>query len=155
MGMSFSVAKPLKLPASLVNIFNNLKIYGHIKKIPEYGCLDKWNKQGVLLLNTALTTIMNKKLAHAKEWEFFTDAIIKKISDECDYIVFLLWGSFAYKKIELIDLEKHNCIITSHPSPLSYNKKMNIFPAFKDSDIFGNTNKYLIKHNKKPINWKL
>lgn len=150
-GLSFSVPIGFEIPSSLKNIYNNLKKYGHIKKIPSHGCLDYWAYQGCLMLNTALTVIDGQKNCHSSEWKWFTDKIIEEISNKCNNIVFVLWGGEAYKKIDLIDLDKHKVIISSHPSGLSANKEFKSYPAFVDQDHFGLINSYL----KETIDWNI
>jgi len=150
-GLSFSVPVDFEIPSSLKNIYNNLLKYGHIKKIPDNGCLDFWAFQGCLMLNTSLTVIDGQKNCHQNEWKWFTDKLIEFISNKCKDIVFVLWGGEAYKKIELIDLDKHNVIISSHPSGLSANKEFKSYPAFVNQDHFGMINSYL----KEQIIWNL
>jgi uracil-DNA glycosylase len=142
-GLSFSVPLDVEIPSSLQNIYKNLLKYGHIKKIPKHGCLDFWAYQGCLMLNTSLTVIDGQKNCHSNEWKWFTDKIIEEISNKLNNIVFVLWGGEAYKKIELIDLDKHNVIISSHPSGLSCNKPFQSYPSFNNCDCFGEINKYL------------
>lgn len=150
-GLSFSVPTGFEIPSSLKNIYNNLKKYGHIKKIPENGYLDYWAYQGCLMLNTSLTVIDGQKNCHSNEWKWFTDKIIEELSNKLNNIVFVLWGGEAYKKIDLIDLDKHKVIISSHPSGLSANKEFKSYPAFVDQDHFGLINSHL----KEPIDWNL
>ena len=150
-GLSFSVPIGFEIPSSLKNIYNNLKKYGHIKKIPNHGCLDYWAFQGCLMLNASLTVIDGEKNCHALEWKWFTDKIIEEISNKCNKVVFVLWGGEAYKKIDLIDLDKHKVVISSHPSGLSANKEFKSYPAFVNQDHFGSINSY-IDH---PIDWTL
>lgn len=155
MGLSFSVPIGIKIPSSLINIYNNLKKYNHIEKIPNHGNLQFWDIQGCLMLNTSLTVRNNDPNSHNIYWNKFTDEIIKKISDECENIVFLLWGNPAYKKINLIDIENHKVIVCSHPSGLSFKKSLKQFPSFYDSNHFQETNDYLQEHNKREIIWKI
>jgi uracil-DNA glycosylase len=150
-GLSFSVPIGFEIPSSLKNIYNNLLKYGHIKEMPDNGCLDYWAYQGCLMLNTSLTVIDGEKNCHSNEWRWFTDKIIEEISNKLTNIVFVLWGGEAYKKIELIDLDKHKAIISSHPSGLSANKEFKSYPAFVDQDHFGLINSYL----EYPIDWNL
>ena len=150
-GLSFSVPLEMEIPSSLHNIYKNLLKYNHIKKIPNHGCLDFWAYQGCLMLNTALSVIDGKKNCHSNEWKWFTDKLIEYISDNCENVVFVLWGGEAYKKIELIDLDKHNVIISSHPSGLSANKEFKSYPAFVNQDHFGMINSYL----KEKIIWNI
>ena len=148
-GLSFSVPNGVKIPPSLRNIFKELqRDLNH----PTYsdGNLDSWARQGVLLLNSTLSVREKNAGSHQKlGWEQFTDSVIKKISDKREGIVFLLWGAFAQKKLELIDLKKHHILSTSHPSPLS------AFRGFLGCNHFSKTNKILLKNNQNPINWKI
>jgi len=127
--------------------------FGVIKKKPKSGNLWLWAVQGCLMLNTILTVEDGKKEAHAKLWEWFTDYVIQYISMYMKNIVFLLWGSYAYKKINLIDQDKHHVIISSHPSGLSANKPFQQYPAFMHQDHFGKTNEFLKNIGKEPIVW--
>lgn len=149
MGLSFSVPKGVKPPPSLVNIFKELHADVGLP-IPKTGDLTPWAKQGVLLLNAALTVRANEANSHAKiGWHTFTDAVIKKISDEKQGIVFLLWGSFAKEKQVLIDETKHHVLKANHPSPFSADK------GFLGCKHFSKTNEYLIKEGKDPVDWHL
>lgn len=150
-GLSFSVPINFEIPSSLKNIYMNLKKYNHIKSIPNHGCLDYWAYQGCLMLNSALTVVDGQKNCHAVEWKWFTDRIIEEISNCCNKVVFVLWGGEAYKKIDFIDLDKHNVIISSHPSGLSANKEFKSYPAFVNQNHFGLINSYLLN----PIDWCL
>ena len=155
MGLSFSVPKIIPIPSSLQNIYKNALNFKNFYKYPEHGNLEFWAYQGVFMLNTALTVQEGCKLSHAKSWEKFSDLLIKYISDNCDNVVFVLWGSYALSKKELIDENKHDFIISSHPSGLSCNKKLGIYPEFNNLDQFGQINKYLKKNKKKEIIWQI
>ena len=121
-GLSFSVRDGIAHPPSLVNIFREIEEDLKLP-YPESGNLSRWAEQGVLLLNATLTVRANTAGSHQGQgWETFTDAVIKSISDNCQHIVFLLWGSFAKKKIALIDTQKHCVLSCVHPSPLSANR---------------------------------
>jgi len=121
-GLCFSVKDTIKHPPSLINIFKEIEqdlgiVY------PKSGNLERWAKQGVLLLNATLTVRAKQAGSHQnKGWEHFTDAVISTISNECEGIVFLLWGGFAKKKSKLIDSSKHHILTSGHPSPLSANR---------------------------------
>ena len=117
-GLCFSVKDGIKHPPSLKNIFK--EITTDINKVyPESGNLEKWAKQGVLLLNATLTVRAHEAGSHQKKgWETFTDAIIKQISDEKENVVFLLWGKFAESKMNLINKDNHRIFTAPHPSPL-------------------------------------
>ena len=155
MGMSFSVPVGIKIPSSLKNIYKNLIQYKHILDTPKHGNLESWTYQGVLMINTALTVQHGCPNSQAKYWTWLTDKLIEYISDNTENTVFILWGSPAYNKRALVNNKKHLVIASSHPSGLSYSKKMKDKPAFKDQDHFKLTNNYLIKHSKEPIVWDL
>ncbi len=145
-GLCFSVPQGIKPPPSLVNIFKELKTDLGITP-PNHGSLVKWAQQGVLLLNASLTVNAGEANSHAKcGWQTFTDAVIKKISDDKEGIVFLLWGNFARAKKVLIDTNKHFVLEAAHPSPLSGG-------AFFGSRHFSQTNDILKKQGKEPIDW--
>jgi uracil-DNA glycosylase len=149
-GLSFSVPNGIKPPPSLVNIFKEIKSDIGIDMPLGYGNLSKWATQGVLLLNAALTVRAGDPFSHAKYgWADFTDAVIKKISDEKQDVVFLLWGKFAQDKQNLIDETKHFVLKAAHPSPFSADK------GFFGCKHFSKTNELLMKTNKEPIDWKL
>ena len=118
--------------------------------ITNYGNLEKWAHQGVLLLNTILT-VREKEAGSHKDigWEDFTDSVISKLSLQKNGLVFLLWGAFAKKKSSLINTKKHYLLKTTHPSPFS------AYKGFLGCKHFSKTNNILIKNNQKPINWKL
>ena len=148
-GLCFSVPSGIKIPPSLRNIFKELQRDLNYP-ISSNGNLYSWAKQGVLMLNSSLT--VREKIAGSHQklgWELFTDSVIKKISAKKEGIIFLLWGAFAQKKLELIDQEKHHILITSHPSPLS------AYRGFLGCNHFSKTNKLLLKNKQQPINWKL
>ena len=146
-GLCFSVSDGVALPPSLKNIFKEIKSdLG--KDLPPTGNLERWAKQGVLLLNATLTVRANTAGSHQKRgWEEFTDAVIRCISEQKENIVFILWGAYAQKKGEIIDSSKHFVIKSAHPSPFS------AASGFFGSKPFSKTNEYLIKNGKKPIDW--
>jgi uracil-DNA glycosylase len=147
-GLCFSVPQGIKPPPSLVNIFKEIKTDVGIAP-PNHGNLEKWARQGVLLLNASLTVNAGEANSHAAcGWHTFTDAVIKKISDEKQGIVFLLWGNFAKAKKNLIDTSKHFVLEAAHPSPLSGG-------AFFGCRHFSKTNDILAKQGKAPIDWSL
>lgn len=149
-GLSFSVPKGVPLPPSLRNIFKELKNDIPHFENPSHGDLTSWAKQGVLLLNATLTVRAHQAGSHQKKgWEEFTDAIIRYISEECEHVVFLLWGGYAQKKSSLIDENKHLILFSAHPSPLS------AYRGFFGCRHFSRTNHYLSLHHKTPINWSL
>lgn len=148
-GLSFSVKEGIPHPPSLVNIFKEIQ-EDLMLPYPESGNLSRWATQGVLLLNATLTVRANKAGSHqGKGWETFTDAVIKTISDNCQHIVFLLWGSYAKKKINLIDTQKHYVLTSGHPSPLSANRGY-----WFGNKHFSKTNEYLSTVGKPTIDWK-
>ncbi|ASU35319.1 uracil-DNA glycosylase [Mucilaginibacter xinganensis] len=149
-GLSFSVQKGITIPPSLRNIYKELStdIPGFIT--PSHGDLTEWAKQGVLLLNASLTVRSGTPGSHQKRgWETFTDTVIKKISDEKEGIIFILWGAFAQAKAELIDGKKHHIIKSPHPSPFSADR------GFFGAKPFSKTNEILIKEGKKPVDWQI
>ncbi len=148
-GLSFSVPDGVKPPPSLVNMYKELnKDIG--MPIPQSGNLTKWAEQGVLLLNAALTVRSNEPASHAKiGWMDFTDAVIRKISNEKEGVVFLLWGRFAQEKQVLIDETKHHVLKAAHPSPFSADK------GFFGCQHFSRTNEILSKQGLEPIDWKI
>ncbi|GIL17599.1 MAG: uracil-DNA glycosylase [Oligoflexia bacterium] len=148
-GLCFSVQKGVDLPPSLVNIYKELESdLGYPP--PKHGHLEKWAREGVLLLNAVLTVENGKAASHqGKGWETFTDAVIRKLNDEREGIVFILWGSYAQKKGAFIDRKKHFVIESPHPSPLSS------YRGFFGSKPFSRTNQYLISRGLKPIDWKI
>jgi len=149
-GLSFSVQKGITPPPSLKNIYKELATDIPGFTIPNHGDLTAWAKQGVLLLNASLTVRANTPGSHQKKgWETFTDTVIKKLSDEKEGLVFILWGAFAQAKAELIDGKKHHIIKSPHPSPFSADR------GFFGSKPFSKTNDILIKEGKKPIDWQI
>ena len=148
-GLSFSVQNGTPPPPSLVNIYKEL--YNDIGiKIPNHGNLTHWAEQGVFLLNASLTVRAGEPMSHSKiGWAEFTDSVIKKISDEREHVVFLLWGKFAQEKKMLIDESKHLILKAAHPSPLS------AYSGFFGCRHFSKTNAYLISNGIDPVDWKL
>jgi len=148
-GLSFSVPDGVKPPPSLVNMYKELqKDIG--MPIPNSGNLSKWAEQGVLLLNAVLTVRANEPASHAKiGWMDFTDAVIRKISDEKKGVVFLLWGRFAQDKQVLIDETKHYVLKAAHPSPFSADK------GFFGCKPFSRANELLMKQGLSPIDWNI
>lgn len=148
-GLSFSVKPGVKLPPSLKNIFKELKDdLGY--DIPNHGYLEKWAKQGVLMLNTVLTVREKKPNSHkGKGWEQFTDQVIKALSDREKPVVFILWGKHAQEKKKWIDSTRHYVIESAHPSPFSARR------GFFGSKPFSKTNEILQKINEEPIDWEI
>lgn len=148
-GFCFSVPDNMKQPPSLKNIYKELNRSLWLD-IPKSWDLTPWTKQGVFLLNAILTVQAGNPASHAKIWwENFTDHVIKTISDEKQWIVFMLWWAFAQSKKKLIDTKKHFVLETTHPSPFSAHR------WFLWSNCFKETNELLIKNWKIPINWQI
>lgn len=147
-GLCFSVKDRIAHPPSLKNIFKEIST-DLKKEYPQSGNLEKWAKQGVLLLNATLTVRAHEAASHQKQgWETFTDAIIKQISSEKEHIVFLLWGGFAKKKAKLIDRKKHHILESGHPSPLSANRGY-----WFGNKHFSKSNLFLKSISKAEIDW--
>ena len=147
-GLCFSVHDGIPFPPSLVNIFREIKTdLG--KEVPESGNLERWAKQGVLLLNATLTVRKGEAGSHQnKGWETFTDAVIRKVSDEKENVVFLLWGGFAKKKGAKVDRNKNYVLESGHPSPLSANKG-----HWFGNKHFSQTNAILKSKGQREIEW--
>jgi uracil-DNA glycosylase len=150
-GLSFSVPRGVRPPPSLLNIFKELQSDVDFK-IPSHGCLDAWAEQGVFLLNATLTVSQNTPLSHHnKGWEHFTDAVVKKLLEVDNPMVFLLWGKSAQEKCKHFGItNRHHLLLTAaHPSPFSAHR------GFLGCAHFSQTNDFLSKHGVKPINWQL
>ncbi len=148
-GLCFSVPEGIKPPPSLVNIFKEIRSdLGY--EVPNHGNLEKWADQGVLLLNATLTVRASQAGSHqGKGWEEFTDSVIRKISDEKENIVFLLWGRFAQAKEGLIEGAKHCILKAAHPSPFS------AYNGFFGCKHFSRANEYLKAKSIASIDWNL
>jgi uracil-DNA glycosylase len=148
-GLCFSVDDGIPIPPSLKNIFTEINSEFDRIFFPTSGNLERWAKQGILLLNSGLTVRKDQANSHKHlKWNVFTDAVIQKISEEKEHIVFLLWGGFAQKKGSKIDRSKHLVLESGHPSPLSANRGF-----WFGNQHFKDTNLYL-KSNKIPeIEW--
>ena len=147
-GLSFSVPEGVPAPPSLKNIFKEIEsdMGG---RMSGYLNLENWARQGVLLLNAVLTVRCGEAASHSKiGWEHFTDAVIRYISDNCDGVVFMLWGNFARGKRELIDASRHCVLEAAHPSPLARG-------AFFGCRHFSRANAWLAANGKAPVNWQL
>lgn len=146
-GVCFSVPEGMAIPGSLANIFK--EIYQDVgKPIPASGNLDRWVAQGVFSMNSVLTVRAYETGSHRNMgWETFTDAVIKKLSDERENLVFMLWGSYAKEKISLIDSSKHLVLTTVHPSPRSADY------GFFGCKHFSKANAYLQSKGIKEIDW--
>ena len=148
-GLCFSVPGGIHPPPSLVNIFKELNSDLGLP-VPTHGCLQKWADHGVLLLNAVLTVEHKQAGSHAgKGWEQFTDSVIAALNQQRDKIVFLLWGSYAQKKGQLIDTQKHCVLKSVHPSPLSAHR------GFLGCKHFSQANHYLTSQGLEPIDWSL
>jgi len=146
-GLCFSVPEGIDQPPSLQNIFKEISQDMGIQPSTN-GNLTRWAEQGVLLLNATLTVQANRAGSHQnKGWEQFTDKVIRVLAEEKEHLVFLLWGSFAQKKGEFIDRNKHLVLSSPHPSPLSS------YRGFFGNRHFSKTNQYLEMHGIKPIQW--
>jgi uracil-DNA glycosylase len=147
-GLCFSVNDGINFPPSLINIFKEIQSDLGLP-IPISGNLERWADHGVLLLNATLTVSESEAGSHQKKgWETFTDAVIQKISDEKENIIFLLWGGFAKKKGAKINRTKHHILETGHPSPLSANRGL-----WFGNKHFSKTNTYLQSLGKETIKW--
>jgi uracil-DNA glycosylase len=147
-GLSFSVPPGVAIPPSLKNIYKEIERDLNLK-MPKHGCLQSWAAQGVLLLNATLTVEHAKAGSHQKKgWENFTDQAIKVINDQCENVVFLLWGNYAQKKGQFIDTTKHYVLKSPHPSPLSAHR------GFIGNNHFSLTNDYLTSKGQETINWQ-
>ncbi len=148
-GLCFSVKQEVEIPPSLVNIYQEL----HTDLgcyIPNNGCLTKWARQGVLMLNTVLTVRAHQANSHrGMGWEQFTDAAIRILNEQDRPIVFILWGAPAGKKAQMLNNPKHLILKAPHPSPLS------AYRGFFGSRPFSQTNDFLIKNGLEPIDWQI
>ena len=147
-GLSFSVPEGVPAPPSLKNIFKEIETDLGIR-MSGYPNLEKWARQGVLLLNAVLTVRSGEAASHSKiGWQEFTDAVIKYISDNCEGVVFMLWGNFARTKRDLIDRSRHHVLEAAHPSPLARG-------AFFGCRHFSQANTLLAADGKSTIDWQL
>lgn len=147
-GLSFSVPEGIPAPPSLKNIFKEIESDLGVK-MSGYPNLENWARQGVLLLNAILTVRAGAAASHSRiGWEEFTDAVIRHISDNCEGVVFMLWGNFARSKRWLIDGSRHHVLEAAHPSPLARG-------AFFGCRHFSKANSLLVSQGKEPVNWQL
>ena len=148
-GLCFSVQPEVPTPPSLQNIYK--EIYRDLQfPIPSHGFLQSWAAQGVFLLNATLTVEQAHAGSHqGKGWEQFTDRAIQIVNQECEHVVFLLWGSYAQKKGQFIDGRKHLILRAPHPSPLSAHR------GFIGCGHFSKANQYLEQNGQAPIDWRL
>lgn len=146
-GLAFAVNEHVPIPASMRNIFKEIQNDLKTDKLPDK-TLIPWVKQGVLLLNSWLTTAKGKTHGHKHlKWEIFTDEVIKYLNDSQEHIVFILWGNFAKKKYKFITSNSHLVLQSPHPSPLS------AYNGFWGNQHFSKTNIFLKKHGRKAIKW--
>jgi uracil-DNA glycosylase len=146
-GLAFSVKDGVRVPPSLLNIFKEIK-NDLGKDLPPTGNLERWAKQGVLLLNATLTVRAANAGSHQRKgWEEFTDAVVKKVNDLKEGVVFMLWGAYAQKKGAFIDERKHLVLRAAHPSPFAADR------GFFGTHHFSKANEYLVAHGKEPIDW--
>ncbi|WP_437520351.1 uracil-DNA glycosylase [Sorangium sp. So ce726] len=149
-GLCFSVRPGITPPPSLANMYKEAVSDLPGFTIPSHGCLTTWATQGVLLLNTVLTVRAHTPNSHKNQgWESFTDAVIKKVNDRPDGVVFVLWGGHAQKKAKLIDAKRHTVIKAAHPSPLSARS------GFFGSKPFSTINSALRARGADEIDWRL
>ena len=146
-GLCFSVNPGMQFPPSLRNIFKEVSADTGAP-MPESGDLTRWARQGVLLLNSALTVREHQPKSHSGiGWERFTDAVVRAVNEKCENVVFLLWGSDAIRRGESIDRSRHLVLQSVHPSPLSASR------GFFGNHHFSTANRYLIEKGKEPIKW--
>lgn len=148
-GLCFSVQPGVRTPPSLQNMYKEIqRDLGY--PIPAHGSLQSWADQGVLLLNAVLTVTQAQAGAHANRgWERFTSRIIELLNEQCEHLVFMLWGSYAQKKGQQIDASRHCVLKSVHPSPLSAHR------GFIGCGHFSAANDYLLEHGREPIDWRL
>jgi uracil-DNA glycosylase len=148
-GLCFSVRPGVRIPPSLVNIYKEMETDLGIKP-PRHGFLEHWARQGVLLLNSVLTVEEAQAASHqGKGWERFTDAVIRKVNEECEAVVFMLWGSYAQRKAAFVDTDRHLVLKAPHPSPLSAHN------GFFGCRHFSKANAFLQSHGRAPVDWEL
>lgn len=148
-GLSFSVRPGIQPPPSLVNIYKELESDLGIPPV-RHGFLEQWAKEGVLLLNAVLSVQHKQAASHQGQgWEEFTDRIIRELNDHRDNLVFILWGSYAQRKGDFVDTNRHCVIKSPHPSPLSS------YRGFFGSRPFSRANEYLVQTGNSPVNWQL
>ncbi len=149
-GLCFSVQRGVDIPPSLRNILQEIGSDLGQSVTPASGLLNGWAEQGVLLLNSVLTVEHSRAGSHqGKGWERFTDAVVNRLAETHEHVVFLLWGSYAQKKGAQLDESKHCVLRAPHPSPLSAHR------GFFGCQHFSKTNQYLQSQGHKPINWAL
>lgn len=148
-GLCFSVRPGVTPPPSLVNMFRELQTDLGVAR-PKHGCLVPWAQQGLLMLNAVLTVRAHQPNSHKDQgWEKFTDAVIQKLNERDQPVVFILWGGFAKKKLKLIDQDRHVVVTAAHPSPLSAQN------GFFGSHPYSQVNDALVRLGHEPIDWRL
>lgn len=148
-GLCFSVRPGVRIPPSLVNIYKELQSDLGIAPA-RHGFLEHWARQGVLLLNSVLTVEESRAASHQGQgWEQFTDAVIRAVNEDCEHVVFMLWGSYAQKKAAFVDRSRHLVLKAPHPSPLSAHN------GFFGSRHFSQANEYLVSQGRNAIDWQL
>lgn len=148
-GLCFSVQPGVRIPPSLVNIYKEMQSDLGIPPA-RHGFLEHWAKQGVLLLNSVLTVEEARAASHQGQgWEQFTDAVIRAVNEDCNHVVFMLWGSYAQKKAAFVDRSRHLVLKAPHPSPLSAHN------GFFGSRHFSQANEYLVSQGRNAIDWQL
>jgi uracil-DNA glycosylase len=148
-GLSFSVPPGVAIPPSLANIFAELQRDLAVSR-PDHGCLLPWARQGVLLLNAVLTVEEGRAGSHqGRGWETFTDAVVERLNRDREGLVFLLWGSYAQRKGQIIDARRHRVLRAPHPSPLSAHR------GFIGCGHFSAANQYLERRGRSLIDWQL
>ncbi|QEE44736.1 uracil-DNA glycosylase [Rhizobium sp. WL3] len=148
-GLCFSVPPGVRIPPSLVNIYKEMQSDLGIPPA-RHGFLEHWARQGVLLLNSVLTVEEARAASHqGKGWEQFTDAVIRAVNEDCEHVVFMLWGSYAQKKAAFVDRSRHLVLKAPHPSPLSAHN------GFFGCRHFSQANDYLVAQGRNAIDWQL
>lgn len=148
-GLCFSVRPGVRIPPSLVNIYKELQSDLGIAPA-RHGFLEHWAQQGVLLLNSVLTVEEARAASHQGQgWERFTDAVIRAVNEDCEHVVFMLWGSYAQKKAAFVDGARHLVLKAPHPSPLS------AYNGFFGCRHFSQANEYLLSKGRNAIDWQL
>ncbi|SIQ28211.1 Uracil-DNA glycosylase [Rhizobium sp. RU33A] len=148
-GLCFSVQPGVRIPPSLVNIYKELQSDLGIAPA-RHGFLEHWAQQGVLLLNSVLTVEEARAASHQGQgWERFTDAVIRAVNEDCEHVVFMLWGSYAQKKADFVDRSRHLVLKAPHPSPLS------AYNGFFGCRHFSQANEYLLSKDRNAIDWQL
>lgn len=148
-GLCFSVKPGVRTPPSLVNIYKELQADLGISPV-RHGFLESWARQGVLLLNSVLTVEQGLAASHqGKGWERFTDAVIRRVNDEAESVVFMLWGAYAQRKAAFVDTSRHLVLKAAHPSPLAAHN------GFFGCRHFSRANEFLQSRGRQPIDWRL